>query len=136
LALEKHRNLIEINITAGITLYKDHKPGLYENSLSNKGQLSGWRLLETADLLSIVENLYRTGQNVVSLRMRILAAGGLIFRMGIIIEVHQVPFIFAVHFCLFRFAVHFAFLGDFSLRRLSLSELQRSVARYSGPNNP
>ncbi len=61
LALEKHRNLIETNITAGITLYTDHKPGLYENSLSNKGQLSAWRLLETADLLSIVENLYRTG---------------------------------------------------------------------------
>jgi hypothetical protein len=39
----------------------DHKPGLYENSLSNKGQLSAWRLLETADLLSIVENLYRMG---------------------------------------------------------------------------
>jgi hypothetical protein len=53
LALEKHRNLIETNITAGITLYTDHKPGLYE--------LSAWRLLETADSLSIVENLYRTG---------------------------------------------------------------------------
>ena len=61
LALEKYRNLIETNIEAGITLYTDHKPGLFENSLSNKGQLSAWRLLETADLLSIVENLYRTG---------------------------------------------------------------------------
>jgi hypothetical protein len=62
LALERYRNLIETNIVvAGITLYTDHKPGLYENSLSNKGQLSAWRLLETADLLSIVENLYRTG---------------------------------------------------------------------------
>jgi hypothetical protein len=61
LALERYRNLIETNIAAGITLYTDHKPGLYENSLSNKGQLSAWRLLETADLLSIVENLYRTG---------------------------------------------------------------------------
>ncbi len=61
LALEKYRNLIETNISAGITLYTDHKPGLYENSLSNKGQLSAWRLMETADLLSIVENLYRTG---------------------------------------------------------------------------
>ena len=61
LALERCRNLIETNIAAGITLYTDHKPGLYENSLSNKGQLSAWRLLETADLLSIVENLYRTG---------------------------------------------------------------------------
>jgi hypothetical protein len=62
LALEKYRNLIETNISAGITfLYTDHKSGLYENSLSNKGQLSAWRLLETANLLSIVENLYRTG---------------------------------------------------------------------------
>ena len=60
-ALEKYRNLIETNIEAGITLYTDHKPGHFENSLSNKGQLSAWRLLETADLLSIVENLYRTG---------------------------------------------------------------------------
>ena len=50
---------------------------------------------------------------------RLVATGKLIFMMGIIIEVHQVPVIFAVHFCLFRFAVHFAFLGDFSLRRLS-----------------
>jgi hypothetical protein len=61
LALERYRNLIETNIAAGITLYTDHKPGLYENSLSNKDQLSALRLLETADLLSIVENLYRTG---------------------------------------------------------------------------
>jgi hypothetical protein len=63
LALEKYRNLIETNITAvGITLYTDHKPELYENSLSNKGQLSAWRFLdETADLFSIVEDLYRTG---------------------------------------------------------------------------
>jgi hypothetical protein len=57
LALERYRNLIETNITVGITLYTDHKPGLFENSLSNKGQLSAWRLLEMADLLSIVENL-------------------------------------------------------------------------------
>ena len=40
LALQRYRNLIETNIVAGITLYTDHKPGLYENSLSNKGQLS------------------------------------------------------------------------------------------------
>jgi hypothetical protein len=59
--LERYRNLIETNIAAGITLYTDHKPGLYENSLSNKSQLSAWSLLETADLLSIVGNLYRTG---------------------------------------------------------------------------
>jgi hypothetical protein len=40
LALEKFQNLIETNIEAGITLYTDHKPALFENSLSNKGQLS------------------------------------------------------------------------------------------------
>jgi hypothetical protein len=61
LALEKFRNLIETNIEAGITLYTDHKPALFENSLSNKGQLSAWKLAEVSDLLSIVENLYRQG---------------------------------------------------------------------------
>ena len=29
LALEKFRNLKETNINSGITLYTDHKPGLY-----------------------------------------------------------------------------------------------------------
>jgi hypothetical protein len=38
LALERYRNLIETSTAAGITLYTDHKPGLYENSLSNKGR--------------------------------------------------------------------------------------------------
>ena len=61
LALEKFRNQIEANVDSGITLYTDHKPGLYESSLSNKGQLSAWRLLENQDLLSIVENIYRQG---------------------------------------------------------------------------
>jgi hypothetical protein len=45
LALERFRNLIETNIEAGITLYTNHKPALFENSLSNKGQLSAWKLL-------------------------------------------------------------------------------------------
>ena len=61
LALERFRNLIETNIEAGITLYTDHKPALFENSLSNNEQLSAWKLAEVADLLSIVENLYRQG---------------------------------------------------------------------------
>jgi hypothetical protein len=61
LCLERFRNLIETKIEAGITLYTDHKPALFENSLSNKGQLSAWKLAEVADLLSIVENLYRQG---------------------------------------------------------------------------
>jgi hypothetical protein len=61
LCLERFRNLIETNIEAGITLYTNHKPALFENSLSNKGQLSAWKLAEVADLLSIVENLYRQG---------------------------------------------------------------------------
>ena len=44
LCLERFRNLIETNIIAGVALYTDHKPGLFENSLSNKGQLSAWRI--------------------------------------------------------------------------------------------
>ncbi len=64
MALENYRNLIETNIEAGITLYTDHKPRLFENSLGNKGRLSAWQLLETAVLLSIVENLYRTGDQM------------------------------------------------------------------------
>jgi transposase InsO family protein len=65
LCLERFRNHIETSIAAGITLYTDHKPGLYENALSNKGQLSAWKLLVTADLLSIVENLYRQGGKMI-----------------------------------------------------------------------
>ena len=42
LALEKFRNQIEGNVGSGITLYTDPKPGLYESSLSNKGQLSAY----------------------------------------------------------------------------------------------
>jgi hypothetical protein len=61
LALEKFRNLIETNIEAGVTLYTGHKPALFENSLSNKGQLSAWKLAEVSDLLSIIENLHREG---------------------------------------------------------------------------
>ena len=59
--LERFRNLIETNISAGAALYTDHKPGLFEESLSNKGQLSAWRIAETADLQSIVEHHYRQG---------------------------------------------------------------------------
>ncbi len=64
LCLEKFRSLIETNIKAGIILYTDHKPALFENSLSNKGQLSAWKIAEVADLLSIVENLYRQGKKM------------------------------------------------------------------------
>ena len=56
--------MIETNITAGIALYTDHKPGLFENSLSNKGQLSAWRIAETADLQSIVQTHYRQGSKM------------------------------------------------------------------------
>ena len=61
LALEKFRNLIETNIQAGVALYTDHKPGLFESSLSNKGQLSAWRIIETSDLQSLVEQHYKQG---------------------------------------------------------------------------
>ena len=61
LCLEKFRNLIETNINAGITLYTDHMPSLYAESLSNKGQLSEWRIAEVADLNSIVQTLHQQG---------------------------------------------------------------------------
>ena len=64
LVLERFRNLIETNISAGAALYTDHKPGLFEESLSNKGQLSAWRIAETADLQSIVEHHYRQGSKM------------------------------------------------------------------------
>ncbi len=61
LRLEKFRNLIETNIISGVALYTGHKPGLFENSLSNKGQLSDWRIAETSDLQSLVQTHYRQG---------------------------------------------------------------------------
>jgi hypothetical protein len=64
LVLERFRNLIETNISAGAALYTDHKPGLFEESLSNKGQLSAWRIAETADSQSIVEHHYRQGSKM------------------------------------------------------------------------
>ena len=64
LTLERYRNLIETNIVAGVALYTDHKPGLFENSLSNKGQLSAWRIAETADLQSLVQTHYRQGSKM------------------------------------------------------------------------
>jgi len=64
LCLERFRNLIETNIQAGVALYTDHKPGLFENSLSNKGQLSAWRIAETADLQSLVQTHYRQGSKM------------------------------------------------------------------------
>jgi hypothetical protein len=72
LALEKFRNLIETNIEAGITLYTQIiNPRCFKiNSLSNKGQLSAWKLAEVADLLSIVENLYRQGGKMLFAEMK------------------------------------------------------------------
>ncbi len=57
-------NLIETNISVGAALYTDRKPGLFEESLSNKGQLSAWRIAETADLQSLVEHHYRQGSKM------------------------------------------------------------------------
>jgi hypothetical protein len=64
LCLERFRNLIETNIIAGVVLYTDHKPGLFENSLSNKGQLSAWRIAATADLQCLVQTHYRQGSKM------------------------------------------------------------------------
>ena len=59
--MEKYRNLIETNIDSGITLFTDHLPSLYAEALSNKGQLSEWRIAEVADLNSIVQTLHQAG---------------------------------------------------------------------------
>jgi transposase InsO family protein len=62
LALDHYRNLIETQETkAGTTVYTDHLPALKEANLSNKGQLSTWRIHETADLMSIVQTLFKPG---------------------------------------------------------------------------
>ena len=45
-------------------MYTDHLPGLKEASLSNKGQLSTWRIHETADLNSVVQTLHRKGETM------------------------------------------------------------------------
>ena len=65
IVLEKFRNLIESNIDAGVTVYTDHLPGLFKNSLSNKGQLSAWRINEVQDLNSLVQTLYKKGPTMV-----------------------------------------------------------------------
>jgi hypothetical protein len=61
MCLKKYRNLIETNIKSGNTLYTDHMPSLYAESLSSKGQLSEWRIAEVADLNSIVQTLHQAG---------------------------------------------------------------------------
>ncbi len=40
-------------------MYTDHEPGLYAEALSNKGQLSEWRIAEVADLNSIVKTIHQ-----------------------------------------------------------------------------
>ena len=37
---------------------------MFENSLSNKGQLSAWRIAETSDLQSLVQTHYRQGSKM------------------------------------------------------------------------
>ena len=62
LTLEAFRNLIATQEPeSGTTIYSDHLPSISEASLSNKGQLSAWRIHETADLMSIVQTLYKPG---------------------------------------------------------------------------
>ena len=61
IVLEKFRNLIESNYDASITVFTDHLPSLFKGSLSNKGQLSEWRINEVQDLNSAVQTLYQKG---------------------------------------------------------------------------
>lgn len=65
IVLEKFRNLIESNIDMGVTVYTDHLPSLFKSSLSNKGQLSEWRINEVQDLNSVVQTLYKKGPTMV-----------------------------------------------------------------------
>ena len=65
IVLEKFRNLIESNIDSGTTVYTDHLPSLFKSSLSNKGQLSEWRINEVQDLNSIVQTLYKKGPTMI-----------------------------------------------------------------------
>ena len=66
LTLQYFRNLIETqDPKAGTTVYTDHLPSVGETSLSNKGQLSTWRIHETADLNSIVQTLHKRGETMV-----------------------------------------------------------------------
>jgi hypothetical protein len=61
-ALEHFRNLIETQEPeAGTTVYTDHLPAIRKSSLSNKGQLSAWKIHETADLNAICQTLHRSG---------------------------------------------------------------------------
>jgi hypothetical protein len=41
-----------------------NKPAFFENSLSNKEQLSAWKHTEVADLMAIVERVYRQGSGM------------------------------------------------------------------------
>jgi hypothetical protein len=65
IVLEKFRNLIESNYELGTTVYTDHLPALFKSSLSNKGQLSEWRINEVQDLNYIVPTLYKKGPPLV-----------------------------------------------------------------------
>ena len=54
-ALTYFQNLIETQSPkVGVTVFTDHLPAVGEQSLSNKGQLSAWKIHETAVLNSIV----------------------------------------------------------------------------------
>ena len=65
LCLEHFRNLIETQqYEAGTTVYTDHAPSTYVNSLSNKGRLSTWKIHETSDLIAAVQTLYKAGEHL------------------------------------------------------------------------
>ena len=90
LALQHFRNLIETqDPKAGTTVYTDHLPSLKEASLSNKGQLSTWRIHETADLNSVVQTLHRKG-------ITMIVSDGLsrIKRKGCDMEMVLLPLVF------------------------------------------
>ena len=94
LTLEHFRNLIETQEgKAGTTIYTDHLPALKEASLSNKGQLSTWRIHETADLMSIVQTLFKPGAalTVADALSRIARVGEEIHNIGLPLLLDLLP---------------------------------------------
>ena len=90
MALTYFQNLIETQAPkAGVTVHTDHLPAVGEQSLSNKGQLSAWKIHETADLNLIVQILHKKGST-----MEVGDSLSRIERLGAVMYNLQLPYLF------------------------------------------
>ena len=80
---------VTTSVTAVNTVYTDHLPAVGEQSLSNKGQLSAWKIHETADLNSIAQTLYKKGST-----MEVSDSLSRIKRLGAVMYNLQLPYLF------------------------------------------